>query len=192
MSDKKQIVGSVDLLSRFNERDIAAFGEIYSLFYDDLFYYALKLYENTNVEPQDAVHDTFLKLWQLPRTRFESLSGLKAYLFVALRNEFNQCIRHNYYVERYKKHELQTRAFEFDVMESELRGNCEYVLSLLPEECAEVLRLFFEGLDTGEIALKLGKTKQVIYKKKHEAIAILKKKISKEDIFILMLFLSRF
>ena len=192
MSDKKQIVGSVDLLSRFNERDIAAFGEIYSLFYDDLFYYALKLYENTNVEPQDAVHDTFLKLWQLPRTRFESLSGLKAYLFVALRNEFNQCIRHNYYVERYKEHELQTRAFEFDVMESELRGNCEYVLSLLSEECAEVLRLFFEGLDTGEIALKLGKTKQVIYKKKHEAIAILKKKISKEDIFILMLFLSRF
>ena len=191
MNDKKQIVGSDDLLSRFNERDVAAFGEIYSLFYDDLFYFALKLYENTNVEPEDAVHDTFLKLWQLPRTKFESLAGLKAYLFVALRNEFNQYVRHNYYVERYKKHELQTREFEFDVLESELRGSCEYMLGLLPEECAEVLRLFFEGLDTEEIALKLGKTKQVVYKRKHEAISILKKKISKEDIFILVLFLSR-
>ena len=99
VKNKKQIVGSIDLLSRFNERDIAAFGEIYSLFYDDLFYYALKLYGNTNVEPQDVVHDTFLKLWQFPRTRFESLAGLKAYLFVALRNEFNQCVGHNYYVE---------------------------------------------------------------------------------------------
>lgn len=190
VNNKKQIVGSTDLLSRFNERDVAAFGEIYSLFYDDLFYYALKLYENTNEEPQDAVHDTFLKLWQLPQTRFESLAGLKAYLFVALRNEFNQCVRHNYYVEQYKKHELQTRAFEFDVLESELRGNCEYMLGLLPRECAEVLRLFFEGLNTEEIALKLGKTKQVVYKRKYEAISILKKKISKEDIFVLMFFLG--
>lgn len=71
---------------------------------------------------------------------------------------------------------------------SELRGNCKYILGLLPEECAEVLRLFFEGLNTEEIALKLGKTKQTIYNKKHEAISILKKKISKEDIFLITLF----
>ena len=95
-------------------------------------------------------------------------------------------------MEEYKKYEIQnTRTIEFDILESELRGNCEYILGLLPEECAEVLRLFFEGLNTEEVALKLGKTKQTIYNKKHEAISILKKKISKEDIFLITLFLSQ-
>ncbi len=179
-------------MERFNKRDIPAFGEVYSLYYDDLFYYALKLYENTNIEPQDAVHDTFLKLWQQAETKFKSQGDLKAYLFVVIRNDFNQFIRHNHYVEEYKKYEIQnTRTIEFDILESELRGNCEYILGLLPEECAEVLRLFFEGLNTEEVALKLGKTKQTIYNKKHEAISILKKKISKEDIFLITLFLSQ-
>ena len=192
MSNKQKLSETDNLLERFNKRDIPAFGEVYSLYYDDLFYYALKLYENTNIEPQDAVHDTFLKLWQQAETRFKSQGDLKAYLFVVIRNDFNQFIRHNHYVEEYKKYEIQnTRTIEFDILESELRGNCEYILGLLPEECAEVLRLFFEGLNTEEVALKLGKTKQTIYNKKHEAISILKKKISKEDIFLITLFLSQ-
>ncbi|WP_256159265.1 RNA polymerase sigma factor [Butyricimonas paravirosa] len=187
----EKIVDTDNLLNKFNERDIVAFGKMYSLFYDDLFYYALKLYVNTRIEPQDAVHDAFLKLWQMPKTVFKTLVELKAYLFVIIRNDFKQFIRHSFYVEQYKKYELEnTRACEFDILESELRGRCEHILGLLPRECAEIFRLFFEGLNTDEIALKLGKTKQTIYNKKHEAISILKKKISKEDIFLLMLFLG--
>lgn len=192
MSTGVKITDPDDLLKRFNDRDVVAFGQVYSLFYDDLFYYALKLYEHTSVEPQDAVSDTFLKLWQTSRTRFESLSEVKAYLFVVIRNEFNQFVRHNYYVEQYKKYETQrNRRMGFDILESELRGSCEQMLGLLPEEYAELLRLFFQGLNTEEVALKLGKTKQTVYNKKHEAIALFKKKISKEDIFLLTLFLSQ-
>ena len=187
----KKIVDIDDLLKKINRRDVVAFGEVYWIFYDDLFYYALKLYENTSVEPQDAVHDAFLKLWQMPNAKFDSLVDLKAYLFVVIRNDFNQFVRHSHYVEEHRKYELEnTRTFEFDILESELRGSCEHILELLPQECAEIFRLFFEGLNTDEIALKLGKTKQTIYNKKHEAIAILKKKISREDIFFLILFLG--
>ena len=179
-----------NLLNRFNAKEIEAFGEVYSLFYDDLFYYALKLYENTPMEPQDVVHDTCLKLWQMPQTYFVDLKELKAYLFVVLRNEFNQFFRHKQYVEEYKKQKMLNDSIEFDVLESELRGSCEYILGLLPQECAEILRLFFEGLNADEIATKLGKAKQTVYNKKREAISILKKKISKKDLFILMFFLN--
>lgn len=72
VSNKQKLSETDNLLERFNKRDIPAFGEVYSLYYDDLFYYALKLYENTNIEPQDAVHDTFLKLWQQSETKFKS------------------------------------------------------------------------------------------------------------------------
>lgn len=89
MSNKQKLSETDNLLERFNKRDIPAFGEVYSLYYDDLFYYALKLYENTNIEPQDAVHDTFLKLWQQSETKFKSQGDLKAYLFVVIRNDFN-------------------------------------------------------------------------------------------------------
>ena len=188
---ENQITDIDNLLAKFNDREVVAFKEIYSMFYDDLFYYALKLYENTDIEPQDAVHDTFLNLWKLTRTKFDSMAGLKAYLFVAIRNEFNQNVRHRYYVERYKKQELETRVHEYDMLESELRGSCRYMLELLPDEYAEILRLFFEGLNTEEIALKLGKSTQQIYKKKRDIIAILRKKVSREDFFIFILLLSR-
>lgn len=61
----------VDLLERFNKRDRAAFGEVYSIFYEDLLLYALSLYDEKSVDPQDAVHDTFMKLWRTTTTKFD-------------------------------------------------------------------------------------------------------------------------
>lgn len=176
------------LLSNFNDRIEEDFGKVYSLFYNDLFYFAAKLYRNTEVEPRDAIHDVFLSLWQAKVLRFERLIDIKAYLFVALRNNFRSFILHHKYVEKYEASQLLDKdSFEANVVESELLSTFHYVLGLLPEESAEILGLFLNGWKAEEIARKLGKTKQTIYNKKSEAIAWLKTKLSKDT---LLLFLS--
>ncbi|MCM1032112.1 MAG: sigma-70 family RNA polymerase sigma factor [Oscillibacter sp.] len=176
------------LLSNFNDRLVEDFGKVYSLFYNELFYFAAKLYRNTEVEPRDAIQDVFLGLWQSKSRRFESLTSIKAYLFVALRNNFRSFILHHKYVEKYESSQLLTKElFEANVVESEVLSTFHYIIGLLPEESAEILELFLEGWSAEEIACKLGKNKQTIYNKKSEAIAWLKSRLSKD---ILFLFLS--
>lgn len=163
------------LLKNFNRRIEKDFGKVYSLFYNDLFYFTAKLYQHTEVEPRDAIHDVFLNLWQSPSLKFERLTDIKAYLYVSLRNHFKSYIRHHQCVEKYKAGQLLDKdSFEVDIIESETLSTFHYILGLLPEESAEILKLFFDGWKVEEIAQKLGKNKQTIYNKKSEAIAYLK------------------
>lgn len=176
------------LLLNFNDRIEEDFGKVYSLFYNDLFYFAAKFYRNTEVEPRDAIQDVFLSLWQSKSLRFERLIDIKAYLFVALRNNFRSFCLHHKYIEKYEASLLLDKdSFEANVVESELLSTFHYILGLLPEESAEILRLFLNGWKAEEIACKLGKTKQTIYNKKSEAITLLKNKLTKDT---LLLFLS--
>ena len=57
ISEKEEAI----LLKNFNRRIEKDFGKVYSLFYNDLFYFAAKLYQHTEVEPRDAIHDIFLQ-----------------------------------------------------------------------------------------------------------------------------------
>ena len=179
------------LLKNFNRRIEKDFGKVYSLFYNDLFYFTAKLYQHTEVEPRDAIHDVFLNLWQSPSLKFERLTDIKAYLYVSLRNHFKSYIRHHQCVEKYKAGQLLDKdSFEVDIIESETLSTFHYILGLLPEESAEILKLFFDGWKVEEIAQKLGKNKQTIYNKKSEAIAYLKNKLSKDSLLFLFILVN--
>ena len=95
ISEKEEAI----LLKNFNRRIEKDFGKVYSLFYNDLFYFAAKLYQHTEVEPRDAIHDIFLNLWQSASLKFEHLTDIKAYLFVSLRNHFKSYVRHHQYIK---------------------------------------------------------------------------------------------
>lgn len=178
------------LLKNFNLRIEEDFGKVYSLFYNDLFYFAAKLYHQTEVEPRDVIHDVFLSLWQSKTLKFERLIDIKAYLFVALRNNFKSFVKHHQYIEKYQASQLLDKdAFEANVIESETLSAFHYILKLLPPESAEILKLFLCGWKIEEIAQKLGKTKQTIYNKKSEAIAYLKNKLSKDSLILFVILL---
>lgn len=189
-NDSKNI-NNIDLLDKFNKRNSVAFGEVYSIFYDDLLHYAVSLYYDTVIDPQDAVHDTFVKLWQARNTQFDQLIDLKAYVFITLKNDFNYFLKRNTTVDKYKKYKQQNEdLFEYNIVESELFGYFNNILHLVPKESAEILRLFFEGWSTDEIALMLNKSKQTIYNKKHEAINKLKMKLPKNKLLLLTTILN--
>ena len=184
ISEKEEAI----LLKNFNRRIEKDFGKVYSLFYNDLFYFAAKLYQHTEVEPRDAIHDIFLNLWQSASLKFEHLTDIKAYLFVSLRNHFKSYVRHHQYIKEYEASLLLDKdQFEVDIIESETLSTLHHILELLPEESAEILKLFLNGWKAEEIAQKLGKNKQTIYNKKSEAIAYLKNKLSKDSLLLLFI-----
>lgn len=175
-----------DLVRRFNERDIEAFGAVYGVFYNSLIYYTSKLYDNTFPDPGDIIHDVFLKLWNSPANRFSNLSEIKAYLFVSIKNSRKTLSTHVKHIEQYAENQRSDNVqFRANIIETEVFSLFHNALKLLPEESAQILDMFFKGWKAEEIAEKLGKNKQTIYNKKSEALSELKRKMPK-DIFSLL------
>lgn len=179
-----------DLIHQFNCRINEALSEVYLMFYNELHYYAIGLYQGTAVDPCDAIHDVFLSLWQ-SNTKFEELINIKAYLFISIRNSFRQFLSKNKSIDKFKEFkQYNNELFAIDVIESEVLSTIHQVLRLLPQESAEILQLFFDGWDIDEIATKLNKTKRTIYNKKSDAIAILRNKLPKDKLLIFMLLIN--
>lgn len=180
----------LNLISLFNDRSKNALGEVYSQLYNELHYYAIGLYRDTPIDPYDAIQDVFLSLWQ-SNVKFDALKNLKAYLFISIRNNFRRYISTIKTADKFRDYKLRERdLFHIDVIESEVLSNMHHILKLLPDDSAEILRLFFEGWNIDDIAEKLGKTKRTIYNKKSEAIASLRDKLSPDELLLILLLIS--
>lgn len=178
------------LLTKFNNREPDAFGQIYSIFYNELQLFTNNLYRGTSEQSSDAIQDVFLNLWK-SNNKFDAFINIKAYLYISIRNNFRSYLSHHKYVLEHQKYSLTNAdLFEIDVLKSELYTTMYYALEILPEDSAEILRLFLSDFNADEIAEKLGKTKRTIYNKKTEAISILKKKLSKDKLLLLTLLIS--
>lgn len=179
------------LIERFNNRHSEAFSEVYLLYYDELFYFASKLYKGTEVSPNDVLQDTFINLWETKKQRFNELINIKAYLFISIKNSFKNYITHRKQIE---KHSLQTQLdddnFITFIAETELFSVMNEAINLLPDECAKVFKCYLEELTTKEIAIKLNKSENTVYAQRRNAIAILRKKLSKEKMLLLIILLK--
>lgn len=175
------------LLDQFNKRETAAFGEVYAMFYNELFHFTSKLYKETEVAASDIIHDIFIHLWQNSKQQFNDLVNIKAYIYVSIRNGFRNYLTHKKCIERHKHTALlNNERFILQVAESELFSILEEAMDLLPKDCAQVLRYYLEGWDIKEISIKTGKPERTVYNKKNEAIAILKTKFPKNRLLFFL------
>lgn len=176
------------LLKKFNDRDRTAFGQVYSMFYSELYYYTSNLYQNSSIEACDIIQDVFVNIWQSPKRKFDRLEGIKAYLFVSIKNSYR-----NFYVHNKLTNKLNHKLAEDDdlfivqAVESEIFSIVPSMLNMLPEECAKSFKMFIEGWDIKEIAEVLGKKKSTIYNQRQEAIAILRKQMKNGLIIVFMI-----
>lgn len=53
-----------ELLHNFNNGLLSAYNTIFLKFYNELFYYARKLFANTTIEGDDILQECFLNLWE--------------------------------------------------------------------------------------------------------------------------------
>lgn len=179
------------LLKRFNDREGEGFGEVYLYFHDELHYFAGKLFQSVNIAPDDVIQDIFIRIWEKKEPMFDSLSGIKSYLYIAIKNRYLKHLEHLKRVNEYNRQMLlDDSLFVALIAENEIFSTLSASAEFLPEECAKVFKLCLEGWDVKEIAEKLGKSESTVYKQKTEAINILRKKLSKKNFVFLLLIIN--
>ena len=190
---KRQISDSIEteeLIQRFNRREESAFEYIYGLLYQDLLYFSIKLFHNSDLVPQDTIQDLFMKLWIGKHISFNSLEHIKAYMYTSIRNSFREYSSHQKVKSKYEQ-TLQNEDDRFTsyLVETEVISELSRHPELFPKECAKVLKLYLEGWDIKDIAEKLDKSPSTIYTQRQEIIVILKK-LMKRELFSLILYNS--
>lgn len=179
------------LLSKFNERDHIAFGEVYSLLYNDIHSYTLHLYKNTDIDSDDIIQDIFLLIWEKRTMQFDDLIKIKGFVIIAIKNGYKNYLRHSKHTRRYAEEKQIEKDYEYDIISLELFSIVHEAIHLLPKDCADIFKLYLEGYKPEEIASITGKQPQTIYNKKQEAISILRRKLSKDKFILLLLLLNK-
>lgn len=180
------------LIFLFNKRDEKSYEYVYNLFYDELYYFASRLYVRTEVVPADVIQDVFLSIWGNKDTKFQSIENIKNYLFLSLRNRYIKYWEHKKHVDKYAYSiSNDSDYFTSEMIEVEVISKLSLMINTLPSECAKVFRLYLEGYDTKDIADKLGKAPSTIYNQRKEAISIIRKKFPNELLMVALYLLSK-
>ncbi len=176
-------------LDKFNDRNREVFGDVYLYLFDDMFRYINYITADNHIDDaEDIIHDIFIDLWRRNSIKFDSMIKLKGFLIIAINNRVRNNIRHSKHTSKY--FEQISKSTSYDILEFELYSIFNEIREILPSESAEILQLFFEGHKPAEIAKLLNKSPQIIYNKKNEALSILRKKLSRDNNFIISLFLN--
>lgn len=178
-----------NLLLKLNNKDKLVFAEIYSLFFNELYYYSSKLFKGCNVEPEDLIQDLFINVWSNDKIHFDSMDHLKNYLYLAIRNKFKDHYTHQKYIDEYEFVIRNDEDYHItSIVESEVYSAVNEAVSILPSECAKVFRLYTEGWEISDIAEKLNKAPSTVYNQRNRALSILKKELSNKNFVILITF----
>lgn len=188
-SDKCENSNDNDLLLKFNNRDKLAFSDVYSLFFNELYYYSCKLFKGCQVESEDLIQDLFVNVWSNNKVRFSSMEHLKNYLYLAIRNKFKDYYAHQKSIDEYEFVIRNDEDYHITTMiESEVYSAVNEAVSILPSECAKVFRLYTEGWEINDIAKKLNKAPSTVYNQRNRALSILKKELANQSFVILINF----
>jgi RNA polymerase sigma-70 factor (family 1) len=189
----------IDLLNGFRQGSKTAFEKIYQLHYKQLRYFTERIITNQD-EAREIVTDTFIKVYQR-RSDFDSIQGLRSYLFVTAKNACMDFFR-NQKRNAAAEIELEYRAqyinneFAFEnELKAELLNQIYLEIENLPERCQIVFKLlFFKELTTTEAAEQLGISVKTVQNQKLKAIHLLKTALLKRNIspVILVLLFCKF
>jgi RNA polymerase sigma factor (sigma-70 family) len=170
------------LLCKLKNADPAAWRHIYDCYYSHLLYFAFGLIQN-EMEAEDIVQETICKLCRLI-DRFDNVNNLRAFLYVTVRNNCFDYLRHRQHVLTAQKEIL----LNSDTVESpcqHFRHDATLVSALirecidqLPEQAQRIFKMYYyDGHSTAQIAFILGMIEQAVRNNKTRAISLLKEKL---------------
>lgn len=167
------------LVISFNHREASAFGIVFRMIYRELYLYSARLFEPLNLSPEDMIQDVFVDIWLRRSVQFPSISYIKTFCFIALKNAYKNKIKHLSYRQRFELECRVEHEFSDDIERVELYNSLYEALKFLPVDYASVIRMYLEGWKPEEIANELGFALQTVYNKRREAIIILRKYLAK-------------
>ena len=186
------------LLQQLSNGDSAALQTIIQSYFPLLCGFAERYLPDTSLA-EDIVQETFIKLWQHD-TRFESLNGLKSFLFTLTKNG---CLN----LQRSRGREGLRNAQFLEISEDEQPDSYYDEISRLnsiaainegiqqlPGKMREIFLLSYqEGLSNQEIARKLNISEKTVRNQKYNSLLILRNRFghSKDPLFLLFLLLLK-
>lgn len=148
------------LMKAFREGDKNAFEKMYKRFHNRIFFFVRKK-TNNREEAEEITSETFVRLWQL-HNRFETLSNVQAFLFIAARN---LCLDYLRYIQKvagdakdysYTTPEIDESSLEREMIEAEALQMIFEEIEKLPGQCRKVIKMsFLEQLKNKDIAEQL-------------------------------------
>lgn len=165
------------IIMGFKNGDCSAFEKVYDYFYDQIYYFAVKIMSD-RATAEDIVIETFVKLW-LRRNYFENSDNIKAFLYITTKNACLDQLKKNSRQQKRIDTFSQLQETEYRIEEAGIQAE---LLSLifheskkLPGKCRQIFNLSFrEGLKNDEIAEKLKISPHTIRTQQRRAILALR------------------
>ncbi len=183
-----------DLLSSFKNGDRQAFDNVFRLYHPPLLFFANRLlYYHENIDAQEIVQDSFLKLFDRKES-FQTLQAIKSFLYIVTKNS---CL------QKIEREKVRTRRFEkyisdYDESEDAILSHMVYseVLSALhqaieslPPQCRIIMKKFMDGKTANEIAAEMEISLSTVNNQKSRGVSLLKTKLSSTLFSLLLLFI---
>ncbi|RZM24966.1 MAG: RNA polymerase sigma-70 factor [Pedobacter sp.] len=190
----KQDMQWIEEFRRGNESSLAYF---FKEHHRSLCYFASKIVKDER-QAEDIVADCFIKLWDRRET-FENADKIKAFLYIACRNNCLNYLRNE--KRKTNAQELYLRQMDqhsdeifYEIIDTEIVDILAREIECLPDKCREVFKLIYlGGKNTEEIAQALGLNVQTVRNHKTRAIELLKAQFLKKGLSAtLQLFLLMF
>ncbi len=176
-----------DFLQHFNLKEETAYYKLFQQFYSYLVLFAERRVENRKVA-EDIVQEIFIKLWE-SKKQYNSLNGLKAYLYEAVGNCCNDYWKHRMVEEKYTAFVLyEQKSQDFSIEQEEIYRELYTAISELPLRSREVILLYLEGKKNQEIAETLNLSILTVKTHKKNAFRYLRKRLG--NLLLLVMFMK--
>ena len=175
-----------EIIERLKKGDERAMAPLFKLYNKSLYYFARQIVDNDG-QAEDIVADAFLKLWQ-KNGDFDSLSGVRAFMYVTIRNSCFNYLKHIRRKTASHQEILHLAKDEEDYIESQMIKADLLQLILQEVETLPPIRrkifkmIYLEDLSIFEIATRLNITVDTVRVQKARALHGLRATILKKGI----------
>ncbi|MEY8592569.1 RNA polymerase sigma-70 factor [Butyricimonas hominis] len=169
-----------EFIKQINGKHIAAFRELFSVFYRYLVLYAMRLVRQQEVA-EDMVQEVFVAIWESDK-EYNSYHGFRAFLYDSVKNKCLNYLKHEEVERRHA--ELMMRYVEEDdedyrVMREEMYRELHRAVDELPDRCRAVFELHLQRKKNEEIAQLLKLSVETVKTQKKKAMHTLRERLGK-------------
>ncbi len=168
-----------ELIQLMRQDNELAFTELYRRYWERLFLYAYKIFEDTTT-CEDIIQEVFIKLWNQRAT--VDIRNVEGYLFKAVKYQVSNAIRN---LKWTVDHELalattaEQHGATVSLELSELTEQIDQSIERLPDRCREVFLLSRkQELSNQEIAIRLGISVRTVETHIHHALRLLRQNLT--------------
>ena len=176
-------MSEAEIWSRFRSGDQDAFADVYNLYVDDLYRYGMKMVDGNRDLVIDAIHDVFVKLYELNASSTVVLNP-RFYLLKVLRGQILDNLRKERGLKRADisripftvEYRLSNEEFSSAEQQAEMFERYRQVVSAMTERQKEAIYLHYSlGLSYDEVAALMDMNVQSVRNLIHRSVERIRK-----------------